>query len=258
MDPPWLYYEHQVRERLKLWKRDFAKLLELGLIVPVGRDPPSGAPLFCAETIDHLATREQRERLRDALWWDFEPHPERAGRNGKRWIPPVDLPFYPFDSEEQQEWAHKLQKVMKKCAPFGHPNPSVVENFKKRAEDTATKAFQRAHGLARRRRNEIPIGRGHNPMTKAQLRDLVWSKTMIRAAADLGMSEFRLRKICKNAGFPTPPRGHFNHKDPTDRIPLPKLAGRRPSSSHPFPSGGADKCRPRPRNARPTTRSPPA
>lgn len=45
----------------------------------------------------------------------------------------------------------------------------------------------------------------------------VWSKTMIRAAADLGISEFALRQLCKRYMIPMPPRGHFNHKDPKTR-----------------------------------------
>lgn len=46
---------------------------------------------------------------------------------------------------------------------------------------------------------------------------------MIRAAADLGMSEFTLRKICKRYLIPLPTRGHFNHKDPKKRPPKPAL-----------------------------------
>jgi hypothetical protein len=60
-------------------------------------------------------------------------------------------------------------------------------------------------------------------MTRAELRDLVWSKTMIRAGADLGLSEFTLRKICERYLIPLPNRGHFNHRDPKKRPPKPAL-----------------------------------
>lgn len=58
-------------------------------------------------------------------------------------------------------------------------------------------------------------------MSRAEIRDLVWTKTMIRAAADLGISEFALRHLCKRLRIPTPTRGHFNHKDPKKRQPKP-------------------------------------
>ncbi|MCS3929592.1 hypothetical protein M2175_004623 [Bradyrhizobium elkanii] len=60
-------------------------------------------------------------------------------------------------------------------------------------------------------------------MTRAEIRDLVWSKTLIRAGVDLGLSEFKLRKICERYLIPLPARGHFNHKDPKKRPPKPAL-----------------------------------
>jgi hypothetical protein len=68
---------------------------------------------------------------------------------------------------------------------------------------------------------------GRIELCRAELRDLDWSKTMIRAAADLGISEFTLRKICKRCLIPLPARGHFTRKDPKKRPPTPPL-GRRP------------------------------
>ncbi|MDA9508926.1 hypothetical protein XI09_30690 [Bradyrhizobium sp. CCBAU 11386] len=44
-------------------------------------------------------------------------------------------------------------------------------------------------------------------------RDLLWSKTLIRAGADLGVSEYALRQLCKRLLIPLPTRGHFNHKE---------------------------------------------
>jgi hypothetical protein len=46
---------------------------------------------------------------------------------------------------------------------------------------------------------------------------------MIQAAADLRMSEFALRQICKRLLIPTQSRGHFNYKNPKDRAPRPAL-----------------------------------
>lgn len=46
-------------------------------------------------------------------------------------------------------------------------------------------------------------------INRAKLRDLVWSKMMIRAGADLGISEFALRELCKRLSIPLPNRGHF-------------------------------------------------
>jgi hypothetical protein len=40
-------------------------------------------------------------------------------------------------------------------------------------------------------------------------------------AADLGISEFTLREVCKRLQIPTPPRGHFNHKNPRERMQRP-------------------------------------
>jgi hypothetical protein len=36
-------------------------------------------------------------------------------------------------------------------------------------------------------------------------------------------SEFTLRQICKRLEIPTPPRGHFNHIDPKNRMQRPAL-----------------------------------
>jgi hypothetical protein len=58
---------------------------------------------------------------------------------------------------------------------------------------------------------------------RAKLRDLVWSKTVIRGAADLGISDFALRQLCKSQSIPLPTRGHFNHKDPKKRPQKPAL-----------------------------------
>jgi hypothetical protein len=223
MTDPNTYEDYEVLDRLKLRRYELDGLLDLGIIAPVGRNA-SGRPLYCTATIETLTTRQQRERLRDALWWDFEPHPGRKDVRGRLWVPPVDLPHYPFDSEEQQAWARKVHRWKKRSAPFPFPRDRTAR-FKRLAEDKATKAFQRAHGIKRNRpklrilvrRRPIKIG------SRAELRNLVWSKTMIRAAADLGISEFTLRQICKHFQIPTPPRGHFNHKDPRDRMPRPPL-----------------------------------
>ena len=64
---------------------------------------------------------------------------------------------------------------------------------------------------------------------------------MIRAAADLGMSEFTLRQICKRLQIPTPPRGHFNHKDPRERMQRPLLAPFKKRSSGESTAQNADQ-----------------
>ncbi|PWE78844.1 hypothetical protein XF30_20965 [Bradyrhizobium sp. SUTN9-2] len=60
-------------------------------------------------------------------------------------------------------------------------------------------------------------------ISRAKVRDLVWSKTTICAGADLGITETALRGLCKQYAIPMPTRGHFNRKDPKQRPPKPAL-----------------------------------
>ncbi|TKV78929.1 hypothetical protein FDV58_24830 [Bradyrhizobium elkanii] len=223
MAEPKVYDAYTVIAQLKLWKYEIDALLEIGIIVPVGRSV-YGHPLFSAEAIDRLASKEHRERIRDALWWDFQSHPDRRGPRGRPWVAPVELPFYPFDSEEQHQWAKKLHTWKKQYAPFPHRHGARVTRFKQTAEDKATREFQKAHGIKRNRaRSLILVGRRRIPITRGQLFARVWRKTMARVAADLSISERALREVCKKHRIPMPTRGHFNHKNAKDRPPKPKL-----------------------------------
>jgi hypothetical protein len=225
-DPP-LYEEYQVLKRLKLRGHELEGLLNVGIIAPVACGA-GGQPLYSAEAIDALATREQEIRLVHVLWWDFDLNAPKY-LQGQPWARAVDLPFYPFDDEEQQAWARRYYKLRKACAPFPYPYPERLARYRCRMEERATKAFEKAHGIKRKRepRKSRRIGFSVRykrvAISRAKLRDLVWSKTMIRAAADLEISEFTLRKICKRYLIPLPTRGHFNHKDPRDRPPKPAL-----------------------------------
>jgi hypothetical protein len=139
------------------------------------------------------------------------------------------LPFYPFDTEQLQGWARRMYKLKRDCAPFPYPHQSRLERFRSKMEAEATRTFENAHGIKRPRKNRKFVFRGLEKrieLTRAQLRDLVWRKTMIRAAADLGISEFKLRGVCKRNLIPLPTRGHFNHKDPKKRPPKPALPRR--------------------------------
>ena len=224
--PPRLYSETEVLKHLKLQSRELLGILEVGLIAPVARDS-ARQPLYCAETIDRLSTRAQQARLVDALWWDFDL--ERPGYvpDHLPWAPPADLPFYPFNDEYLQSWARRVYRRKKQCAPFPYPHPSRLEGFRSKMEEQATRAFEKAHGIKRPRKSRRLLFRGAGKpveLSRAGLRDLVWRKTMIRVAADLGMSEFTLRQICKRLQIPTPQRGHFNHKNPRERMRRPLLA----------------------------------
>lgn len=68
---PALYEEYELLERLELRRHELDSLLDLGVMAPVacGVD---GRPMYCAETDDGMATREQRIRLSCVLWWDFD------------------------------------------------------------------------------------------------------------------------------------------------------------------------------------------
>lgn len=222
---PSLYGEHEVLVRLQLGGSELEVLLDIGIIAPVAGGP-TGEPRYCAETVDHLAGREQRIRLGDALWWDFDLNRPGYIPHGTPWARAVDLPFYPFDDAEQQSWARRVYKLKKACAPGPYPYPDRLARYRARMEDKATKAFEREHGIKRPRKSrKLSIGRGplRRQLSRAQLRDLVWSKTMIRAGTDLGISEHALRQLCRRLSIPLPTRGHFNHKDPKNRPPKPAL-----------------------------------
>ncbi|MCB1064804.1 MAG: site-specific integrase [Verrucomicrobiae bacterium] len=53
---------------------------------------------------------------------------------------------------------------------------------------------------------------GHSEIdwpTTAQLKELVWQKPLVHAAAEIGVSDVALRKHCVKLGIELPPRGHW-------------------------------------------------
>jgi len=223
--PP-LYDEREVLERLQLRGHELEELLNVGVIAPVAGGP-TGEPLYCAETIDRLTAREQRTRLSDALWWDFDLQQPAYMPVGAAWARSVDLPFYPFDDEEQQSWARRYYRLKKACSPGPYPRPEVLARYRSRTEDKATKAFERKHGIERppmSRDIDVRIRGTHVKISRAKLRDLVWSKPMMCAGAELGITETALRGLCTRYGIPMPTRGHFNRKDPKKRPSKPTLS----------------------------------
>ncbi|MCK1678300.1 hypothetical protein IVA87_02125 [Bradyrhizobium sp. 147] len=222
---PSLHEEYDVLERLQLKGYELEGLLNIGIIAPVAGGP-SGHPRYCAETVDYLATPQQRIRLSDALWWDFDLNRPGFMPDCAPWARVVDLPCYPFDDKEQQSWARRYYKLKKACAPFPYPYPERLARYRSRMEDRATKAFERKHRIKRpprTRGTDVSIRGTQVKISRAKLRDLVWSKTMIRAGADLGITETALRHLCKRYMIPMPTRGHFNHKDPKKRPLKPAL-----------------------------------
>lgn len=221
-EPP-LYYEHQVLKRLRIRASELEELLNIGMFAPVARR--GSDPLYCGEAIDALGTDYHRTRLGCAIWWDFELKRPRFLPDHARWSPP-DVPFYPFDDEEQQSWARRYYKQRKAYAPGPYPYQATLARRRAKLEAKATRVFERKHGIKRPRQFrgiDVWIRGTHVKITRAQLFKLVWSKTMIRAGADLGIHETALRALCKRFEIPLPTRGHFNWKDPKKRPPKPAL-----------------------------------
>ncbi|GMO78862.1 hypothetical protein [Bradyrhizobium ottawaense] len=223
-DPTSLYEECEVLDRLELRGHELEALLNVGIIAPVARR--WSEPLYCAATIDALATSYHHTRMGCAIWWDFDLRRPSFLPAHAEWSP-LDVPFYPFDDAEQQSRARRIYKLKKACAPGPYPYPDRLARYRARMEDKATKAFEREHGIKRPRKNrdiDVRIRGTHVKIGRAKLRDLVWSKTLIRAAAELGISETALRFLCKRQNIPLPTRGHLNWKDPKKRPPKPALA----------------------------------
>ncbi|MDA9450765.1 hypothetical protein XI04_32780 [Bradyrhizobium sp. CCBAU 11430] len=237
LDLPPLYEEHQVLKCLKLRASELEELLNIGIIAPVarrGRDP-----LYCVEAIDALATDFHHKRLGCAIWWDFDSKRPGFLPDHAEWSPP-DVPFYPFDEEDQQFWTRRYFKLKRAYAPFPFQRPDDLARRRAKLEAVATKAFARKHGIKRPRKTRrvgFPVRHRWVTIGRAKLRDLVWSKTLIRAAKDLGVSEFALRSQCKRWLIPLPTRGHFNHKDPRKRPPPPELPPLKGMPSAPRPAG---------------------
>jgi hypothetical protein len=49
----------------------------------------------------------------------------------------------------------------------------------------------------------------HATLTREQLHELVWNKPMSRLAAEFGISDVGLKKVCARHNVPTPPRGYW-------------------------------------------------
>ncbi len=60
--------------------------------------------------------------------------------------------------------------------------------------------------------------------TRPELHALIWSKPLNKVAADLGLSDVGLKKLCTRHDIPTPPQGHWisiHHGKSRPTIPLP-------------------------------------
>jgi hypothetical protein len=63
-------------------------------------------------------------------------------------------------------------------------------------------------------------------MTRQQLHDLVWSRSVAAVAAGIPMSQLSLKKLCLKHQVPIPPLGHWRKsstRQAADKIPLPLL-----------------------------------
>lgn len=56
---------------------------------------------------------------------------------------------------------------------------------------------------------ELPVEKGRGWPSDEDLKKLVWSKPMMHAAAELGVSDVALKKRCVKLGIPLPKRGHW-------------------------------------------------
>jgi len=60
--------------------------------------------------------------------------------------------------------------------------------------------------------------------TRTELHQLIWSKPLNKLAAELGLSDVGLKKLCKRHDIPTPPQGHWVsilHGKSRPTVPLP-------------------------------------
>lgn len=67
-------------------------------------------------------------------------------------------------------------------------------------------------------------------VSRKELYDQVWSRPMIKVAAEYGVTSTALKKTCKRHRIPTPERGYWaklEHAKPVRRVSLPKLADAR-------------------------------
>jgi hypothetical protein len=200
-----LFSRKDALRALKPFSAAFETLIEIGIVTPVGRTA-AGEPRFSKNLIARLSTSEQQVRIREALSENFEPRGVRLKSNGKPWAPPT--PYYPFDNWEQQVWARKRHRMTARGFRRTSAQEREVEDVKARNEERATTAYRKALRFHPEASVMCRAGK-----TRKQLHDLVWSKPMAEAGAELDMSESTLRQLCNDYAVPTPPRGHFNHGD---------------------------------------------
>ncbi len=62
-------------------------------------------------------------------------------------------------------------------------------------------------------------------MTRQELHQLVWSKSLEAAAVDLQMSASGLKKVCRRHGVPVPSASHWDKAKRPPPTPLPPHAG---------------------------------
>ena len=106
--------------------------------------------MYCLETIDALATDNHNSRRGCALGWDLDLKRPRFLPSHFEWSPP-DVPFYPFDNEEQQSWTRRYFKQNRACALGPYPDPARLARRRAKLEAEAKQAFEQKHGIKRPR-----------------------------------------------------------------------------------------------------------
>lgn len=74
--------------------------------------------------------------------------------------------------------------------------------------------------------------------TRQQLYDLVWTQATRTVAAEIGISDVALAKICRKADVPIPPRGYWARKAADQRVLKTALPPRFPGAADEFEIGG--------------------
>lgn len=60
-------------------------------------------------------------------------------------------------------------------------------------------------------------------LTRQQLHNLVWSKSLRDASLEIGISDVGLKKVCSRYGIPTPPQGYWLKVGPRDETKIPSV-----------------------------------
>lgn len=130
--------------------------------------------------------------------------------------------FMPRQNEDPVRWerrrAMRFQEVTKKCGLVKPKEKARKGGSRDGRQADSDPPLPRTVRVGRPRRGAQEVR-----LTRRELFDRVWSTPMMKLAAEFGLSDQGLAKLCRRLTIPRPPRGHWAKKRAGKKARRPRL-----------------------------------